>query len=177
MPQEKVYYWNISCVPLALHNINCMSFPNNVPQEFNGNFIWKIIFFIQLNPYCKLNAVGKVWIHGIRCSPKNLWNPLYVNPFPHVQDWTASPLTGQKWQLSSGPSQSKESSPLAKEKGEEHGLTASSLHFMKTAVLLGHKRNSEAVRSQGRIPKLQISCHTPYLILALSLLTQWKKKK
>lgn len=59
----------------------------------------KLIFYFKLDPYFKLDAAGKVKIPSGGHSPEHLWYPLYMLPFPKVQDCLPVPvpdLLGQK---------------------------------------------------------------------------------
>lgn len=52
----------------------------------------KLIFCFKLDPYFKLDSAGKVKIHSGGCSPEHLWYPLYILPFPQVQDCLPVPV-------------------------------------------------------------------------------------
>lgn len=121
----------------------------------------KLIFYFKLDPYFKLDAAGKVKIPSGGHSPEHLWYPLYMLPFPKVQDCLPVPVPDLLGQNNSSH-QGIRKPVLAKEKkGQQFGLSPGplSLHFCKTSQLIGHRWSYKNSRENSLHAKLHIFYH------------------
>lgn len=136
----------------------------------------KLIFCFKLDPYFKLDAAGKVKIPSGGHSPEHLWYPLYMLPFPKVQDCLPVPVPDLLGQNNSSH-QGIRKPVLAKEKkGQQFGLSPGplSLHFCKTSQLIGHRWSYKNSRENSLHAKLHIFYHL-LIQLYRYLLTPWKE--